>query len=91
MKLPQKTQETNPSNVCPDCGKAVDLKGPCWIRISPDPARTNAWHLDCRDRLLREGQEQFRAALDILAKATQHAAKIEAAVAELQELLGVTT
>ena len=65
-KLPQTPAKT--SEICADCGKSVDLAGPCWMRLSPRPGRSRAWHLACRDKYLRERREEFSAALQVLSQ-----------------------
>jgi hypothetical protein len=66
-KLPQKSPKPALSNeICEHCLKPVDLGGPCWLRISRTKARWRAWHLECRDRHLREQRGEFVAALQLL-------------------------
>src|SRR5713226_3961038 len=74
------------AQTCPDCQKPVDTLGPCWIRVSADPTRTRAWHLECRDRVLREQQTRFRAALELLTKAAAATAHVAKSVEELEAL-----
>lgn len=89
--LPQtakENQKTAQPLTCPECLKPVDTSGPCWIRVSADPAQTRrAWHLDCRDRQLREQQVRFRTALEMLTKAAHATAHVAKSVDELQALL----
>jgi hypothetical protein len=59
------------------------------MRVSAEPARTRRWHLECRDRVVREGQEQVRAALEIMSKATLAANHLAKSIDELQAILGV--
>lgn len=74
---------------CDECGKPVEMSGPRWSRISSDPTRNRYWHLACRDRVLRDQQEQFRIALEVLSKAGQSVAHLSKSVDELKEILGV--
>ncbi len=67
--LPQNSTKTAVSNeICEHCAKPVDLGGPCWLRIAQTAARSRAWHLDCRDRHLREQRAEFVAALELLGR-----------------------
>lgn len=76
-KISKPEQKSTPA-ICPDCGEPVNLAGPCWMRVSPRPERTQAWHLLCRDRHLaalskavyraKEEREQFASALQLIGR-----------------------